>query len=237
MAQEIIDVGTTANDGQGDPIRTAFIKTNNNFSELYARAQPFPPSTLVGKAGDQAGMYAYDSEFFYYCYQDYDGSSDIWNITSAATLSNGNSSVTIPTPNGPIFVTSGGVSNVAVFNPDGVVVTGNVNATRFIGDGTFLSNINYSIGTAIKIINGNSNVTIGDPNGNVTFAVNGTDNIVIVSTLGANITRTTAAINTTTGALIVAGGVGVGGNLYAAQAYSNGSPVLTDTSVIDCGTY
>jgi YD repeat-containing protein len=35
MAQQYIDVGTAANDGQGDPLRTAFIKTNNNFSELF----------------------------------------------------------------------------------------------------------------------------------------------------------------------------------------------------------
>lgn len=35
MTQQIIDVGNVANDGQGDPIRTAFIKTNENFSELY----------------------------------------------------------------------------------------------------------------------------------------------------------------------------------------------------------
>lgn len=35
MAQQIIDVGNVANDGQGDPLRTAFIKTNQNFTELY----------------------------------------------------------------------------------------------------------------------------------------------------------------------------------------------------------
>lgn len=35
MTQQIIDVGTTANDGSGDPLRTAFIKTNDNFTELY----------------------------------------------------------------------------------------------------------------------------------------------------------------------------------------------------------
>lgn len=35
MTQQIIDVGSTANDGTGDPIRTAFIKTNDNFTELY----------------------------------------------------------------------------------------------------------------------------------------------------------------------------------------------------------
>ena len=35
MAQQIIDVGNVANDGQGDPIRTSFQKTNSNFTELY----------------------------------------------------------------------------------------------------------------------------------------------------------------------------------------------------------
>jgi hypothetical protein len=35
MAQEIINVGTTANDGTGDKVRDAFIKVNSNFTELY----------------------------------------------------------------------------------------------------------------------------------------------------------------------------------------------------------
>lgn len=37
MAQQIINVGAAANDGTGDPNRTAFEKVNDNFSELYAR--------------------------------------------------------------------------------------------------------------------------------------------------------------------------------------------------------
>ena len=36
MTQATIDVGNVANDGQGDPIRTAFIKCNDNFTELYS---------------------------------------------------------------------------------------------------------------------------------------------------------------------------------------------------------
>jgi len=35
MAQQIINIGTVANDGTGDPLRTAMDKTNNNFTELY----------------------------------------------------------------------------------------------------------------------------------------------------------------------------------------------------------
>jgi hypothetical protein len=35
MAKQVINVGAAANDGTGDPARTAFTKTNSNFTELY----------------------------------------------------------------------------------------------------------------------------------------------------------------------------------------------------------
>jgi hypothetical protein len=35
MAKQTINIGTTANDGTGDPLRTAFDKINDNFNELY----------------------------------------------------------------------------------------------------------------------------------------------------------------------------------------------------------
>lgn len=36
MAQQTINIGSVANDGTGDPLRTAFDKVNDNFTELYA---------------------------------------------------------------------------------------------------------------------------------------------------------------------------------------------------------
>jgi len=36
MAQNIVNVGQTPNDRQGDSLRAAFTKINANFSELYA---------------------------------------------------------------------------------------------------------------------------------------------------------------------------------------------------------
>jgi hypothetical protein len=36
VGQEVINVGTLANDGSGDPIRLAFEKINNNFANLFA---------------------------------------------------------------------------------------------------------------------------------------------------------------------------------------------------------
>src|SRR6056300_1933125 len=35
MAKQIIDLGTSPNKGDGDPLRTAFDKVNDNFDELY----------------------------------------------------------------------------------------------------------------------------------------------------------------------------------------------------------
>lgn len=39
MAQQIINVGTNPNDGTGDTLRGAFIKTDDNFTELYSGKQ------------------------------------------------------------------------------------------------------------------------------------------------------------------------------------------------------
>ena len=36
MAKQAINIGSSANDGTGDPLRTAFDKVNDNFTELYA---------------------------------------------------------------------------------------------------------------------------------------------------------------------------------------------------------
>jgi hypothetical protein len=35
MAKQIIGIGASANDGTGDPLRTAFDKVNDNFTEVY----------------------------------------------------------------------------------------------------------------------------------------------------------------------------------------------------------
>lgn len=78
MARQIINVGTTANDGTGDGLRNAYIKCNENFAELYSRIRDSVPSTNIGSPGDSAGDLAYDLNHLYVCFQDYDGSSEIW---------------------------------------------------------------------------------------------------------------------------------------------------------------
>ena len=48
MAQQTINIGTTANDGTGDPLRTAFDKINDNFTELYTASPVTSQITLEG---------------------------------------------------------------------------------------------------------------------------------------------------------------------------------------------
>jgi hypothetical protein len=68
MAKQTINIGTTAGDGTGDPLRTAFSKANDNFTEVYtdvatataAAAAKLSPdgdgSALTGLTKTQVGL-------------------------------------------------------------------------------------------------------------------------------------------------------------------------------------
>ena len=53
MAKQVIGIGTTANDGTGDPLRNAFNKTNENFTELYNGAGVADDSITYAKLGTE----------------------------------------------------------------------------------------------------------------------------------------------------------------------------------------
>ncbi len=57
MAKQTINIGTTANDGTGDPLRTAFDKVNDNFTELYA-----DDTGDVDSVNGQTGVVVLDSD-------------------------------------------------------------------------------------------------------------------------------------------------------------------------------
>jgi len=55
MTQLLINVGNTANDGQGTPLRTAFQYINSNFTELYnSVSTPVALANLTAVAGARA---------------------------------------------------------------------------------------------------------------------------------------------------------------------------------------
>lgn len=53
MSQQLINVGTTPNDHLGDPLRTAFQKTNANFTELYNLGAVQGVQGIQGSRGTQ----------------------------------------------------------------------------------------------------------------------------------------------------------------------------------------
>ena len=57
MARQTINIGTSANKGDGDPLRTAFTKANNNFNELYAGNFVSPTSLESNLISAQDGVH------------------------------------------------------------------------------------------------------------------------------------------------------------------------------------
>jgi len=91
MAKQTINIGSSANDGTGDQLRTAFDKANDNFDELYTLADTKStvtdvPTVGTGASGDTAGMIAVDSSYLYVCTADYDGSTVIWKKVALGAL-------------------------------------------------------------------------------------------------------------------------------------------------------
>ena len=210
LTQLVIDVGAAPNDGEGDPIRTAFIKTNDNFTELYSIPNTTPPSTPKGKFGDQPGMYAYSSGYFYYCFGIYDNINAIWGTVvsdanvSSTKIQNGNSNVSIPTLNGNVIISVNGNANSAVFSEGKLAVEGgitsnslystaNVSAGAYLlGDGGFISNVavNYSnanVGLYLQSYTGNLSAGNISAGGNVTATNMNVANAIIATTFIGNV--------------------------------------------------
>jgi hypothetical protein len=130
------------------------------------------------------------------------------NITSLGTLSS---------------ISVSGNANVGNLNTTGIIsAVGNVTGNYFIGDGSQLTNLTIGAGSAIT--NGTSNVTV-DNNGNVRTSVGGTNNVLIVTSTGANITGTAN----------VSGNANVG-NLGTAALSATGDVNFTTSANVSLGT-
>ena len=246
MAQQIINVGASPNDGDGNPIRTAFIKCNDNFGELYSRVQVSPPPTLIGSPGDQAGMISYDSTFFYYCFANYNGNTAIWGqVTDAGNISAtqllfGTTSVDIPTANANVIFSVNGTSNVAVISANTMNISGAFQSTGSITGGALLTGglisaagniiIDDNISGANILTNGVVSASGNVRGGNINTAgqVTATGNVT-----GGNIftAGVVSAVGTITGGFFSGNGAGLTGviatgNVGAASQLANGTSVL-----------
>lgn len=83
MAKQVINIGAAANDGTGDPLRTAFDKVNDNFTELYS-----DDTGDVDSVNGQTGTVLLDSDDIT------QGSSNLYNQTHTGDVT-GSTALTI----------------------------------------------------------------------------------------------------------------------------------------------
>lgn len=90
-AQEYINIGAQANDGEGDPLRTAFAKINNNFSNLFFTTTSTSNAFTVGLATNQViyetAANAFSQAKFQIRSSD-PGTIDMQDITITASITN-----------------------------------------------------------------------------------------------------------------------------------------------------
>lgn len=79
MTKQVIGIGATANDGTGDPLRTAFDKINQNFTELYNGFQPTATPATASSTGT-TGTVAWDANYIYVCV-----ATNTWKRVAIAT--------------------------------------------------------------------------------------------------------------------------------------------------------
>ena len=153
MAQQTINIGTTANDGTGDPLRTAFDKINDNFSELYGTTAE--ANDLLEDTTPQLG-----------------GNLDVNNKSITSGITNGNITVSA---NGTGTIELQSNTNVTgnLTASGNIIANGNINLGNAAGDniqvtGKFeADNVQIDGSTITSIVtNGNLNVN-GNGTGHV----------------------------------------------------------------------
>ena len=91
MTQELINIGAQPNDGEGDPLRTAFAKINNNFSNLFFTTTSTSNTFTVGLDTNQV-IYETSANTFsqakFQIRSSDPGTDDMQDITITASITN-----------------------------------------------------------------------------------------------------------------------------------------------------
>jgi len=219
MPTSLVSIGSAANDGSGDPIRTAFGTVNDNFDLINATLFAGTESSIISAVSVTAGQLISNTFIF------------------ANTYVNANSIVgNTVTSNGNLYVSQGGgyiIGNLTVVG--NLNVTGSQAASQSQQSGSPILALHYSA-TPLTI---NDGTDIGlewqyykgaqrlgflgwqNTTGTLVYMDNITDTANVISGTYGNvrfgsllISNTTAATSNTSGALQVTGGVSTQGNLY-----------------------
>jgi hypothetical protein len=250
MTQEVIDIGTAPNDGLGDPLRTAFAKTNNNFSQLFAAGGvsgisngssnvniPQANGNVVISSAGTANVLTVTGTGV--------NVAGTLNSSGLATLSNlsvTGTTISVGTIQSLADVTAVTITASGNLSANNAVVTGNVTGAFFTGNGAGLTGVIASgnVGAASQLTNGTTTMNIPVSGGNIIGNVGGVTNIFTLSTGGLGISGIVSATGNVTGGNLRTGGlISATGNIVGNYILGNGaclSGVLTSVANINNGT-
>ena len=226
MAQETINVGTTPNDGLGDPLRTAFTKTNNNFNQLFATAgiTGIANGTSNVSIPQANGNVTISSA----------GTANVLIVTGtgvnvAGTLNSSgqatfsNLSVTGTT------ISTGTIQSLSDVTAIDLAASANITAAGFLfGDGGFISNITAVSNLAVtSISNGSTSVATTGSGANVVVSVGGVSNVAVFATTGEFVTGVISASGNVTGGNILTAGLISAASTITSAANITGINILT----------
>ena len=238
MTYEYVDVGAAPDDGNGDPLRTAYIKINNNFAHLQQVGTdritngssnviiPAPDGNIyagvanvsnvltitntgiIGKTVSAIGNITTANYFIGNGYF-------LTDIAASRSISYGTSNVYIPSIDGNInSVVQGNLTLQA--SPNLVTVFGDLNVT---GNATLAGNI-----TRNAIAYGTSFMGFNTPDGNGIVTIAGTPNVAVFTNTGLSVTGILNG-STVTGGLISTAGNVQGANVVGTTVSAVGNVV------------
>lgn len=144
MAKQVISIGTSANDGTGDPIRTAFDKTNDNINELYNLLGDGSALSITGDISVSAGAVTIVNDAV--------DTAKLGVEFTTASAETSAAAMTIDTDSAEVFTWTAGHSATLSFTN---VVIGKTKTLEIIGGGgsytLAFGNINGAAGTFNKI--------------------------------------------------------------------------------------
>ena len=212
MSQQNIGVGTVPNDGTGDTLRTAFVKTQNNFSEFYSA---FAPNTASNNA-TVANTLVFG------------------NATINATMNS--SSIMIGNTGSALYVNSTGVSvgnsTVNTFSNATHFYSGNSSVYSFgnstvdvianASGQTVITPISFSVGNSTANAFGNSTF---ESISNSTASISCTPATLVINSAAAILTVGNSTVNTTansTGLFISTNTLSIGTSNLSTVSLANG---------------
>ena len=251
MARQVINVGSTANDGTGDGLRTAYIKCNDNFQELYNTTQT--PIAIVNGTSNMAVAASANVTV------SIAGSANVVNFAGSITEFTGNADIS-----GDLAIGNSLTITQDVTVGDQLIITGTIgsniipdgNNTRDLGSSSarfkdiYLSGSSIVLGDIVlkagtgnvldifgadgttpgtinpTITNGTSNIQIPTADGNVEIGINGTADVLVVSDSGANVTGYVS----TTGYISATGNITTSANIAGGNIAIGGLTASADVS-------